>query len=229
MKNFQPIASIDPTPLVQQTAGDPLEPFRVPPIWYMFDDFLPDPDAMVHSALASGFGKWRPNKGEMGPGYFDGVNFYGDHARGVRMITAAMKQPVYPNKMFFRVTTEKTEPAVVHSDRSTGDVTCLVYLSQHENSGTEFYLHKPTGLFALPPMSYLAANPDLFAQFKRDCAGRDPDIWEKVGSVEAKWNRALFFPSPAFHCRYPYTGFGSNESDGRMIWGCHFFMEKSHV
>lgn len=209
---------------------DSLEKCHEPAQWHTVDSFLPDPDAMLDSALTSGFGKWRPNKGEMGPDYFDGVNFYGDHARGVRMITAAFGQPIYPNKMFFRVTTEKTEPAVVHSDRLTGEVTCLVYLSKHQDSGTEFYRHKPTGLYALPPISYLLEHAELFTQLKKDCSGRDPEIWEKIGSAEAQWNRAIFFPSPIFHCRYPYTGFGAgNDADGRIIWGCHFMTESNHV
>jgi hypothetical protein len=209
---------------------DSFENCHEPPEWRLLDNFLTDPDAMLHSALVSGFGKWRPNKGEMGPNYFDGVNFYGDHARGVRMIVAAFSRPIYPNKMFFRVTTEKTEPAVVHSDRLTGEITCLVYLSKHEGSGTEFYRHKSTGLFALPPVEYLLEHQELFSQLKKDCSGRDPEVWEKIGSVEAAWNRALFFPSPIFHCRYPYTGFGTSDADGRIIWGCHFMLtENSHV
>lgn len=199
-----------------------------PSKWHTLDSFLPEPEVMLQSCLTSGFGKWRPNKGDMGPDYFDGVNFYGDHARGVKKIADAFQRPIYPNKMFFRVTTEKTEPAVVHSDRWTGDVTCLVYLSKHENSGTEFYRHKPTGLFALPPIDYLVANPALFDQMKKDCSGRDPQVWEKIGAVEAQWNRAIFFPSPIFHCRYPYTGFGESEADGRIIWGCHFCLEGSN-
>lgn len=207
---------------------DSFEKCHESPTWHTLDSFLQDPDAMLRSALVSGFGKWRPNKGEMGPDYFDGVNFYGDHARGVRSITAAMQQPVYPNKMFFRSTTKKTEPAVVHSDRLTGDVTCLVYLSKHEDSGTEFYRHTPTGLFALPPVPYLLEHQDLFTQLKKDCAGRDPEVWEKIGAVQAQWNRAIFFPSPIFHCRYPYTGFGETEKEGRIIWGCHFMLEGSN-
>jgi hypothetical protein len=200
------------------------------PQWHLIDNFLPDPDAMLHSALVSGFGKWHPKKGDMGPDYFEGVNFYGDHARGVRSIVKAFGHAVYPNKMFFRVTTEKTDPAVVHSDRLTGDVTCLVYLSKHQDSGTEFYRHKPTGLYALPPLPYLVEHPELFAQLKKDCSGRDPEVWEKIGAGEAHWNRAIFFPSPIFHCRYPYTGFGKgSDEEGRIIWGCHFMLENHHV
>lgn len=208
-----------------------MELCATPSQWWTFDTFLPDPEAMLRSCLTSGFGKWRPNKGDMGPDYFDGVNFYGDHARGVRMVARAMQQPVYPNKMFFRVTTEKTDPAVVHSDRLTGELTCLVYLSHHENSGTEFYRHKSTGLYALPPVEYLLEHEELFTQLKKDCSGRDPEVWEKIGAVEAHWNRAVIFPSPVFHCRYPYTGFGQGEDqDGRIIWGCHFMLEGSaHV
>jgi hypothetical protein len=190
-----------------------------------FDDFLADPDRMRQSALDSGFGTWRPNKGAIGPDKFDGVNFYGDHVTGVRAIAARFDKRIFPNKMFFRVTNERTEEAVVHSDIFTGDFTCLVYLSKHEDSGTEFYRHKPTDTYALPPLKDFYADEVNFARFKRDCSHRDSEVWEKVNSVEGRYNRAVIFPSAVFHCRYPYTGFGQGVEDGRMIWGCHFYME----
>lgn len=191
----------------------------------VIDDFLANPEAMRHSAIASGFGTWRPNKGAIGPEKFDGVNFYGDHAVGVRAISKHMPKPIYPNKFFFRVTTEDTEEAVVHSDIFTGDFTCLIYLSKHDDSGTEFYRHKPTDTYSLPPLKQFYADEKNFSQMKADCSHRNPDIWEKVNYVEGKYNRAVIFPSPVFHCRYPYTGFGHGAEDGRMIWGCHFYME----
>lgn len=192
---------------------------------YTVDDFLPDPDAMRNSALKSGFGTWHPNKGSIGPKEFEGVNFYGDHGVGIRAICKHFKTQIYPNKFFFRVTTENTEEAVVHSDLFTGDITCLVYLSKHEDSGTEFYKHKPTNTIALPPQNKFWSDPEFVERMKKDCSHRDPEIWEKQRQVEAKYNRAVFFPSPVFHCRYPYTGFGSGPEDGRMIWGAHFFLD----
>lgn len=189
------------------------------------DNFLEDPEKMRQSAISSGFGTWHPNKGSMGPKAFEGVNFYGDHATGVRAICKHFNKQVYPNKTFFRVTTEQTEEAVVHSDLFTGDITCLVYLSKHEGSGTEFYQHKPTGTYALPPLKQFAADPVFFNQMKNDCSHRDPAIWEKFNSVQGVYNRAVFFPSPVFHCRYPYTGFGNDIESGRMIWGCHFYLD----
>jgi hypothetical protein len=189
------------------------------------DDFLSDPDKMRQSALASGFGTWRPNKGAIGPDKFDGVNFYGDHATGVRAIAKHFKQRIFPNKFFFRVTNEHTEEAVVHSDIFTGDFTCLVYLSKHDDSGTEFYRHKPTDTYGLPPLKDFYADPVNFERFRQDCSHRDSEIWERVGSIEGIYNRAVIFPSCVFHCRYPYTGFGQGVEDGRMIWGCHFYLE----
>lgn len=191
----------------------------------VIDDFLDDPDSMRQSALSSGFGTWRPNKGAIGPDHFEGVNFYGDHAKGVRRITRHFNRPIYPNKFFFRVTTEDTEEAVVHSDIFTGDATCLVYLSDQDDSATEFYRHKPTDTYALPPLKQFYENPEHFAQMKSDCSHRDPEIWEKINRIEAKYNRAIMFPAAVFHCRYPYTGFGSDIETGRMIWGCHFYIE----
>lgn len=192
---------------------------------YFIDDFLEDPDRMRQSAIASGFGTWHPNKGAIGPKQFEGVNFYGDHATGVRAIAKHMKGAVYPNKLFFRVTTEDTEEAVVHSDIFTGDFTCLLYMSNHEDSGTEFYRHRPTDTYSLPPLGEFYADEVLFARMKRDCSHRDPTVWEMIKCVEGRYNRAVIFPSAVFHCRYPYTGFGHGVEDGRMIWGCHFYVE----
>lgn len=194
------------------------------PIYYV-DDFLSDPDKMRQSAIASGFGTWRPNKGAIGPDHFDGVNFYGDHVTGVRALAKHFKSQIYPNKFFFRVTNKHTEEAVVHSDIFTGDFTCLIYLSRHDDSGTEFYRHKPTDTYSLPPLPKFYADPVNFERFRQDCSHRSPDIWEKINSVEGKYNRAVIFPSAVFHCRYPYTGFGEGVEDGRMIWGCHFYVE----
>lgn len=191
----------------------------------VIDDFLADPDEMRQSAISSGFGTWRPNKGAIGPDKFDGVNFYGNHAVGVRALAKHIRGAVYPNKFFFRVTTEDTDEAVVHSDIFTGDLTCLLYLSKQEDSGTEFYRHKPTDTYSLPPLKKFYADQAHFDQMKIDCSHRDPAVWEKVNMVEAKYNRAVIFPSPVFHCRYPYTGFGRGVEDGRMIWGCHFYVE----
>jgi hypothetical protein len=195
---------------------------------HVVDNFLEDPDKMRQSALASGFGTWHPKKGAIGPSEFEGVNFYGDHATGVKAIAKNFKMPIYPNKMFFRVTTLATDEAVVHSDIFTGDITCLLYMSEHEDSGTEFYRHKPTDTYALPPLKQFYSDREFFDRMKDDCSHRNPETWEKINYVEGKYNRAVFFPSPVFHCRYPYTGFGEDEETGRMIWGCHFYMEGFH-
>jgi hypothetical protein len=189
------------------------------------DDFLPDPDRMRQSAIASGFGTWRPNKGAIGPDKFDGVNFYGDHVTGVRALSRQFQKQIYPNKMFFRVTTKDTEEAVVHSDIFTGDLTCLLYMSNHDDSGTEFYRHRPTDTYGLPPLKDFYADKENFGRFRQDCSHRDPEIWECINSIEGRYNRAVIFPSAVFHCRYPYTGFGHGVEDGRMIWGCHFYVE----
>lgn len=189
------------------------------------DNFLEDPDTMRQSAISSGFGTWRPSKGAIGPDKFEGVNFYGNHGTGVRALAKGLSRPIYPNKFFFRLTTEDTEEAVVHSDIFTGDLTCILYLSKHEDNGTEFYRHKPTDTYALPPLKQFYADQENFDRMKKDCSHRDQEIWDKVNFVEGKYNRAVIFPSPVFHCRYPYTGFGHGPEDGRMIWGCHFYME----
>ena len=98
-------------------------------------------------------------------------------------------------------------------------------MSKHDDSGTEFYRHKPTNTYSLPPLSEFYNDQPLFDQMKIDCSHRSPDVWEKINSVQGIYNRAVFFPSAVFHCRYPYTGFGHDIESGRMIWGCHFYVD----
>lgn len=187
------------------------------------DHFLSNPQAVRQSALLSGFGTWKPNKGEVGSSIYDGMNFWGDHGTLLRALDQATQYTIFPNSMFFRVTYENTEGAYVHSDREAGDYTAIVYLSEHdEGSGTGFYKHRETGLTRMPSFAQLAAEPEFFEQLKREMVLGSPDHWEQVKFVPGDFNRALIFDAPLFHARSPKHGFGSTPEEGRMVWACHF-------
>lgn len=186
------------------------------------DNFLEDPISVIASAKASGFGTWKPNKGETGASYYTGMNFWGNHAVLLRALMLATGQVVIPNSMFFRITNVDTDQAFIHSDRETGAHTCVVYLSDHDDSGTAFFKHLPTGLTEMPSNEEMR-NAGIFDSMISDMVSREPANWEQVDYVQGIFNRALIFDAPLFHSRYPLTGIGTGVDDGRLVWVCHFF------
>ena len=187
------------------------------------DDFCERADDVVASAREAGFGAWKPNKGAVGSSYYDGMGFWGHHALLIRELIGAVRAPIVPNSMFFRVTNEDTEQAYIHSDRESGTHTCVVYLSDHEEpSGTAFYKHTPTGMIEMPSFAEMQ-DMGIFDQMSKDMVSRDPEKWEQLDYVEGKYNRALIFHAPLFHSRYPIHGIGKTEEEGRLVWVCHFF------
>lgn len=189
----------------------------------VIDAFTPRIDEVRESALASGFGTWRPKKGEVGSSIYEGMNFVGKHSLMLHALSFYMGGPVYPNSVFFRVTNADTEAAYVHSDRESGDFTCIAYLSDHEDrSGTGFYRHRETGMTHMPSFSELAEKPDFFERLKREMVEGSEEHWELLDFVRGGYNRAVIFDAPRFHARTPRHGFGSTVEDGRMIWCAHF-------
>jgi hypothetical protein len=189
----------------------------------IFDDFLTDPEAVRQSALRSGFGSWRPNKGDVGLAAYAGMNFWGNHSFPIRALWERIG-PVFPNDMFFRVTNPTTDKALVHSDRASGDFTALVYLSpSHEGSGTGFYRHRETGMIDMPALEDLMKDRPFFEKLYADMLGASDEQWEMYDFVEAKPNRCVVFDAPKFHCRIPKEGYGTDDATSRMVWACHFF------
>lgn len=192
----------------------------------IFDDFVQEHSRARASALRSGFGSWRPLKGDLGLDSYAGINFWGDHALMVKGLWERLG-PVFPNDMFFRVTNPLTDKALVHSDRSSGDFTALVYLSpDREGSGTGFYRHRETGLTDMPPLELMLQAPAFFEKLKVDMLDASEDCWEQIDFVEAKANRCVVFDAPKFHCRLPKEGYGDSDETSRMVWACHFFRDQ---
>jgi hypothetical protein len=188
----------------------------------VLDDFCPTIGDVRNSALQSGFGTWRPNKGEVGSSVYDGMSFWGLHSHLLRSLNAAVGRPVLPNNMFFRITTPETEKAYVHSDRAWGSHTCIVYLSEHtEVSGTGFYRHRKTGMLEMPTLETMKGKFE-FDELKRDMVHGGEDEWEQTDFVRGLLNRALIFDAPLFHARMPKHGIGGTEETSRMVWVCHF-------
>lgn len=189
----------------------------------IIDDFSPRIDEVRASALASGFGTWLPNKGEVGSSVYTGMNFWGLHSPMLQALSFYIGGPVYPNNMFFRVTNADTESAYVHSDREWGDFTCITYLSKHsERTGTGFYRHRETGMTHMPSFAEMSKDQAAFDKLKQQMMAGSEDDWELLDFVHGGYNRAVIFDAPRFHARTPRHGFADSPDNGRLIWACHF-------
>lgn len=189
----------------------------------VIDNFVANPESVRQSALNSGFGTWKPNKGEVGSSIYTGMNFWGDHAPLLRAVSKAMDQPIYPNSMFFRITNEDTEGAYVHSDRQAGDFTAIVYLSKHDrSSGTGFFEHRETGRAEMQSFEDMGKDPAAFERLKVQMVEGKEEHWKLIEFIPGDFNRALIFSAPLFHSRFPKRGYGNTPEAGRMVWACHF-------
>jgi hypothetical protein len=188
----------------------------------VYDDFCQHPDAVRQSFLDSGFGKWAPNPGKVGSSVYTGMNYMGKHALMLHALTVATGSIVFPNTVFARISNMDTERAYIHSDRSMGSHTCIAYLSKHEAvSGTAFWRHKRTGLTEMP--SFVdQENAGIAEELANDMVNWD-EKWEQLDFIRGNYNRALVFHAPLFHSRFPFTGIGDNEENGRMVWATHFY------
>lgn len=191
--------------------------------YLVVDNFCEDLDRVKQSALAAGFGAWRPNKGEVGSSVYDGMGFWGDHALMLRALARTLGGLVVPNSMFFRSTNVGMEQAYIHSDRESGNHTCVAYLTEHdEESGTAFFKHKRTGLAEMPSFQQMR-EMGIADELKADMVSRDPGKWVQTDYVRGALNRALIFPAPLFHSRFPLEGIGDSAESGRLVWVSHFF------
>lgn len=188
------------------------------------DGFCEYAEEAVASVKAAGFGTWTPSKGEIGSSVYEGMGFWGEHAALLHSIVKATGEAIIPNSMFFRYTMPSMEKAYIHSDRESGNYSCVAYLSDHDETyGTAFFKHKPTGLIHMPSIAEMREE-GMLEELGRDMVSRDPDKWEQVGFVEGAYNRAVIFKAPLFHSRFPVEGIGSSEEDARLVWASHFFM-----
>jgi len=191
--------------------------------YLVVDNFCENPETVVKSVHNAGFGTWLPNKGEVGSSVYEGMGFWGNHALMLQSLTRMVGGTVIPNAMFFRVTNEGMEKAYIHSDRETGNHTCIAYLSEHEQeSGTAFFKHKRTGLTEMPSFAEMDET-GIFDELKADMVSRDPGKWVQTDYVRGAYNRALIFKAPLFHSRYPLEGIGTDFPSGRLVWACHFY------
>ncbi len=191
----------------------------------IIDDFCPEIDLCVESFKAAGYGTWQPNQSLIGDGKYTGMCFMGYHHYMVRALCMSQNRMIIPNTLFSKCAVEGERTAYIHSDRDQGHVTCICYLTDHdEQSGTAFYRHKKTGWREMPPLDELK-KLGVLEEMAADMTDPTGAAFEQTDFVKGIKNRALIFRSPLFHSRVPKGGIGIDPSNARLIWVCHGYLE----
>lgn len=112
--------------------------------------------------------------------------------------------------IFLRMSPEGVPvPHPVHHDLSMGKYSLMLYLNDNPEAGTATVRHAPTGVAYAPQMEELA---NVMA-----ARAHNLDEWITIDKVDAKQNRAAIFDAGFFHAALPVGGFGSDQSDARIV------------
>lgn len=184
--------------------------------------FAPDAQQVRDAVIAGGFTT------ETGP---DGAKYTGISKYPVPhwydRIAEALKCKIVPKLSCFRLNLAGEFPhSWVHSDDICATYASVLYLNRPGQcmGGTAFWKHAARGLDRLPTKEELIAqgeNPDKF-YWEMTKEWKELHWWEPIDFIPMRWNRFITYPTCLFHSRYPFDAFGSNPSNGRLIWICFY-------
>lgn len=182
----------------------PAWPFRTPGI-QVIDDVLPDIEAYRAAVLQGPFQTMVEGVAAfhgIGPAPDDSLPQWVEaHFPGVaRTLTFTRQSPA-----------GQLEPHYVHSDRSMGDWTAILYLTENAppGDGTTFWYDRETGANA----SETTTIEDYAAE---GTAWADQARWVPWYRVPAQLNRLVMFPAPYYHSRSLVENYGTGDT-ARLI------------
>ncbi len=118
------------------------------------------------------------------------------------------------NASFLRMSPEGVRvPHMAHTDISMGRYSLMLYLNDADG-GTGILCHKKTGISYTPEDQYFV---DIVTQDQNN-----PEAWNVVDMARMKQNRAAIFDANRYHCALPFGGFGSNQSNSRIVMTVFF-------
>lgn len=190
----------------------------------VYDDFLASPDRVRAHALRQSFAP-QSYKGHEYNGIGSDYKFC-----PVASISKAVGFEAVPVLNFFRLGLAGDRTTTyIHADTGVDSATWagVLYLSEPPSPavGTAFWTHRELGWDALPDAEGFEAaeiTPDdrFFANINED--GQGEVAWAMNGFVGMKYNRFLAYPTNLFHSRFPRDTWGTEKSEGRLIWVTFF-------
>ena len=132
------------------------------------------------------------------------------------MIAKHFDAPVSPTIFMRRSPAGVPCPHQVHSDRSMGRHSLMLYLNAEDDceGGTSFLSHRATGI---------AYNPELPEAAAIVVADQNnPEAWDIRDMAEMRPNRAVIFDAATLHRAEPVGGFGDTPENTRVVLTCFF-------
>lgn len=118
----------------------------------------------------------------------------------------------------FRLGAEKSQlHNLVHADHTCAAWAAVYYLNpEHQcQGGTAFWRHKKHGWCAMPTQQEIENAGYTLEQLAADW--HIQDAWEMVSLAGMRHNRIIIYPSQIFHSRWPWSGFGQEPDQARLV------------
>jgi len=191
-----------------------------------FDDFARDADEVREAVITGAFATHTGPDGA----FYTGISGY-PVPHWPKRIAELLGKEIEPKLSCFRLNLAGELPhSWVHSDDICAKYASVLYLNTPEqcHGGTAFWKHEALGIDRLPTREEIKAKGEdddaFYAWMSREW--KNLRAWEQIDFMPMKWNRFVTYPTCLFHSRYPFTGFGSGPSDGRLIWICFYDLKE---
>lgn len=180
----------------------------------VIDDFLLRPDEVLHFAEHSAYfnpdGSYYPGERDLMPPLYgkellnlltpviSAEYFSGARLNAVKPLTKLSKVTLMPDQL-------RVNQRIPHVDSHSENMFATVhYLCQSQHGGTSLYRHKPSGKIKITEnspafMKTIAEEAQSRADHKGYLNG-DTSLFERVATVEAKFNRLTLFKGNLLHC-----------------------------
>ncbi len=203
-----PLSGQEPSPRVTAfTVGDEMSPVAI------IDNFAPDPHALRSIAAACDWrqlGDFYPGpRAETGAAYLASV---APLLRAVLRRIFGITGKADVQRSYFSLANTPPQALslaqrIPHVDSyHTGQVAMVHYLCGPELGGTDFYRHRSTGFERVDEARedrYHAALEQDFARLGQPVPGyiaENSPLFERIGTCDAAFNRAVLFPGNLLHC-----------------------------
>lgn len=166
----------------------------------VFDDVLEDAEGYRAMALALPYQSYT-----LGLATFHGIAMA---PPTLSDLIATACPTLKPTLTFFRKSPAgQQEPHFVHSDRSMGEWTGLLYLTPDPpaDDGTAFWEHVDSG-------ERCDASPTVDAYTTNGLRWLATDAWREWHRVAAKFNRLLLFSAAYYHSRALFDNYGQGDA-----------------
>lgn len=197
----------------------------------IIDDFYSDPEALLKDADSKSYQK-------LGP-FYPGIRAQANPAYlGERMALLKevlinvfnMQNGAALTECAYSIVTARPEnllpiQSLPHYDGlDDGRLALLHYLSEPETGGTAFYRHRRTGFETIHQNRFevykdtLQDEAKLFGLPKRDYFREDTEQFERIGIIDAAFNRCILYRGITLHSGYipKNLPFSSNPRTGRL-------------